>query len=125
MIRKTVRNWTLSDGTVIPPDVYVGLAAEEMNKAEVCWTFVPPDDNMFIIEKQESFPDGRTFKGFRFAEMRNGDGELDSIKHQMVCLSPESVLFGHGKHAWYVIASPSAASCSISTEVFFSVQDGS
>lgn len=40
MVRKTVKTWTLSDGTVIPPDVYVGLAAEEMNKAEVCHTFV-------------------------------------------------------------------------------------
>ncbi|EKM83220.1 hypothetical protein AGABI1DRAFT_34230, partial [Agaricus bisporus var. burnettii JB137-S8] len=81
MVRKTVKTWTLSDGTIIPPDVYVGLAAEEMNKAE------------------ESFQDGRIFKGFRFAEMRDGDGELDSIKYQMVCLSPESVLFGHGRHA--------------------------
>lgn len=34
--------------------------------------------------------------------MRDGDGELDAFKYQMVCLSPESVLFGHGRRAWYV-----------------------
>lgn len=39
MVRKTVKDWRLFDGTLIPPGVYVGLAAEEMNKAEVRSTF--------------------------------------------------------------------------------------
>ncbi len=47
-----------------------------------------------------SFPDARSFRGFRYAELREGDGELDSIKHQMVFISPEQVVFGYGRHAW-------------------------
>lgn len=34
--------------------------------------------------------------------MREGDGELDSIKHQMVSLNFDQIVFGHGRHAWYV-----------------------
>lgn len=32
--------------------------------------------------------------------MRDGDGELDSIKHQMVSLDRDYIAFGHGRHAW-------------------------
>lgn len=39
MLRKTLKNWKLSDGTLIPPDVYVGVATEAMNKEEVCSFF--------------------------------------------------------------------------------------
>ncbi|KAF9453724.1 cytochrome P450 [Macrolepiota fuliginosa MF-IS2] len=81
MVRKTLKSWMLSDGTVVPPDVYVGVAVDAMNKAE------------------STFRDAQTFKGLRFAEMREGEGDLDSIKHQMVSLSAESVVFGHGRHA--------------------------
>jgi hypothetical protein len=48
---------------------------------------------------QGIFKDARSFKGFRFAEMREGDKDLDSIKHQMVWLSKDTVTFGHGRHA--------------------------
>ena len=42
------------------------------------------------------------FKGFRYADLRSRDGELDSIKHQMVALSLDTIVFGHGRHAWCV-----------------------
>ncbi|KAF9453730.1 cytochrome P450 [Macrolepiota fuliginosa MF-IS2] len=81
MVRKTLKNWTLSDGTLIPTGVLIGVASDAMNKDEA------------------SFPDALTFKPFRFAEMRNGDGGLDSVKHQMVSLDIDHIVFGHGRHA--------------------------
>ncbi|KXN83236.1 Ent-kaurene oxidase [Leucoagaricus sp. SymC.cos] len=81
MIRKTLQDWTLSGGTLIPAGTFVGIASDAMNKDE------------------EAFPDAHTFKGFRFADLRSGDGELDSIKHQMVSLNLDHVAFGHGRHA--------------------------
>jgi len=32
--------------------------------------------------------------------MRESDGELDSIKHQMISLNFDQIVFGHGRHAW-------------------------
>ncbi|KAF5349582.1 hypothetical protein D9756_008945 [Leucocoprinus leucothites] len=77
MSRKTLKAWTLSDGTVIPPGTFLGVASDAMCKSE----------------------DADVFKPFRFAEMRDGDGELDSIKHHLVCLDNDHIIFGHGKRA--------------------------
>lgn len=81
MIRKTLKDWTLSDGTHIPVDSFIAIANHAMHKDEA------------------QFPDAHTFKAFRFSEMRDGDGELDSIKHQMVSLDFDQIVFGHGRHA--------------------------
>lgn len=81
MLRKTLKDWTLSDGTVIPTGSFVGVASDPMNR------------------EKSAFEDSNTFKGFRFSEMRDGDGELDSIKHQMVALTLDTIVFGHGRHA--------------------------
>ncbi|KAJ3561250.1 hypothetical protein NP233_g10307 [Leucocoprinus birnbaumii] len=71
MIRKTIKEWTLSDGTVIPPGTHVGVAVDAMNKEE----------------------------GFRFAEMVEGADALISAKQSLVTLSPEYIVFGNGPHA--------------------------
>ncbi|KAJ3561249.1 hypothetical protein NP233_g10308 [Leucocoprinus birnbaumii] len=81
MSRKTLKEWTLSDGTMIPPGTFVGVASDAMCKSELL------------------FQDANTFKPFRFAEMREGDGELDSIKHHLVVLDNDHIIFGHGKRA--------------------------
>ncbi|EKM83206.1 hypothetical protein AGABI1DRAFT_35198, partial [Agaricus bisporus var. burnettii JB137-S8] len=81
MVRQSLKSYTLSDGTIIPPGVHVGIASGAMNKSE------------------EVFKDAKTFKGFRFAEMREGNEYLDSTKHQMVGLSKDTVTFGRGRHA--------------------------
>ncbi|KXN83234.1 Ent-kaurene oxidase [Leucoagaricus sp. SymC.cos] len=81
MTRITLKDWTTSDGTVIPAGTLVGIAAAAMNRNEA------------------SFPEADKFRGFRFAEMRKGDGELDSIRHQMVSLETDQIVFGHGRHA--------------------------
>ncbi|KAF5349709.1 hypothetical protein D9756_008944 [Leucocoprinus leucothites] len=81
MIRKTIKDWMLSDGTLIPPDTYVGVAVDAMNKSEA------------------SFQDAQTFNGFRFVAMNDGRESLDSAKQHLVCLSPEYIVFGNGRHA--------------------------
>ncbi|KAF5349711.1 hypothetical protein D9756_008946 [Leucocoprinus leucothites] len=81
MNRKALKDWTMSDGTFIPAGTFIGVASAAMGVDEAL------------------FPDARTFRGFRFAEMRQGDGELDSIKHQMVALETDQIVFGHGRHA--------------------------
>ncbi|KAJ3566941.1 hypothetical protein NP233_g6679 [Leucocoprinus birnbaumii] len=81
MMRKTLKDWTLSDGTVIPAGSFVGVASDPMNR------------------EKSAFEDSNNFKAFRFSEMRDGDGELDSIKHQMVALNLDTIVFGHGRHA--------------------------
>lgn len=35
MIRKVLKDWTLSDGTLLPAGTFVGVAADAMNKANV------------------------------------------------------------------------------------------
>ncbi|KAF7777679.1 hypothetical protein Agabi119p4_3751 [Agaricus bisporus var. burnettii] len=81
MHRKVLKDWVLSDGTVIPAGTIVTIASGPMNMEET------------------SFPDSDTFKAFRHSEKRDGEGELDSIKYQMVALSLDMIVFGHGRHA--------------------------
>lgn len=41
------------------------------------------------------------FKPFRFSNVRE-KGDDDAVKQQCHTSSPEFIVFGHGKHAWYV-----------------------
>lgn len=43
MTRKTRKTCTLSDGTLLPPGTFVGIAGEAMNKSEVRLHVVPLD----------------------------------------------------------------------------------
>jgi cytochrome P450 len=81
MSRKTLRDWTLSDGTLLPAGTLIGIAADAMSTSELL------------------FQDAKTFKPFRFAEMRDGDEEFDSFKHHLVVLNTDHIIFGHGKRA--------------------------
>ena len=44
------------------------------------------------------YEDAETFDPWRFARMRESEGE--STKHQFVNTSVDYIPFGHGKHAW-------------------------
>ncbi|KZT08801.1 cytochrome P450 [Laetiporus sulphureus 93-53] len=79
IIRKVLKDVTLSDGTVIPAGTIVGSAAESTHY----------DD--------ESYDLPYDFRPYRFSDMRAE--ESDRIKHQYVSTSPEYIPFGHGKHA--------------------------
>ncbi|KAF9468817.1 cytochrome P450 [Collybia nuda] len=78
MDRKMLKDFTFSNGTVIPAgyNIAAALAATHLDDA--------------------NYPNAREFDGFRFAQMREGEGE--SIKHQMVALSLDYITFGTGRH---------------------------
>lgn len=40
MTRKTLKDWTLSDGTTLPAGTYIGIAADAMSKSEVRFTAI-------------------------------------------------------------------------------------
>ena len=82
MTRKAMKDFTFSNGTRIPKGTIVTSAA----------TALHIDDDIY--------PDGTTFKGFRFSDMREEDGE--GTKNQMVVTSVDYLAFGLGKHAWCV-----------------------
>ncbi|PRP84416.1 hypothetical protein PROFUN_08096 [Planoprotostelium fungivorum] len=81
MDRKVMREEgvTFSDGTHVPHGHHIGVASAAIH--------MDPE----IYENPEEF------KPFRFADLRDEEGE--GAKHQMVATSTEYFPFGHGKHA--------------------------
>lgn len=80
MTRKAMKDFTFSDGTFIPRGTYVSAAE----------TATHHDDQVY--------GDAAHFNPFRFAEMRDEDGE--GTKHQFVSTNLDYISFGHGRHAW-------------------------
>ena len=83
MTRKILKDITLSDGTRLPRGTLVVSASDSAHHDEA--NYADPD----------------VFDGFRFARMREGDGE--DTKHQFVHTSLDYMAFGHGRHAWYAL----------------------
>ncbi|KAG7093467.1 hypothetical protein E1B28_007143 [Marasmius oreades] len=79
VLRKVMKDYTFADGTTVPTGVTVGIPIRAIQRDD-CY-----------------YPDGNTFNGLRFYEMREGDGE--SLKHQMVTPTSDYFLFGSGRHA--------------------------
>ncbi|KAI0713160.1 cytochrome P450 [Cerioporus squamosus] len=79
MTRKAMVDVTLNDGTFLPKGTLVATAQHPTHY----------DDS--------NYPDPDVFDAFRFARMREHEGE--GTKHQFVNTSIEYVAFGHGKHA--------------------------
>jgi cytochrome P450 len=84
MQRKVMKDITLSDGTFVPKGVVIMSVALPMHR------------------DSELYPDATTFDGFRFSDIR-AETESEALKHQTVSLRPEYLLFGYGKHAWFVL----------------------
>ncbi|KAJ3994525.1 cytochrome P450 [Lentinula boryana] len=78
MTRLALRDFTFSNGTVVPAGTIVSVASYGMHH-----------DNVLYEE-----PD--TLNAFRFSELRGKEGE--SLKHQMVGIDSSFVLFGGGRH---------------------------
>ncbi|TFK68395.1 cytochrome P450 [Pluteus cervinus] len=78
LTRRAMRDFTFSDGTVVPKGAYVFAASRATHLDKV------------------NYPNPHEFQGFRFSDMR-GDGE--STKHQAAGLGLDWVIFGGGKHA--------------------------
>lgn len=79
MIRKTMKDFTFSDGTTIPAGSTLAVPFNAVH--------TDPD----------TYADPETFDGFRFEKLREQDGENN--KYQVVSLSADYVLFGYGRHA--------------------------
>ncbi|KAK7049973.1 hypothetical protein VNI00_005404 [Paramarasmius palmivorus] len=77
--RKTLKEFTFSDGTTVPAGVNIGVPVQAIHHDE------------------RYFPDAHGFDGFRFADLRAEHSE--SIKHQMVTPTADFLLFGSGRHA--------------------------
>ena len=86
MMRKTLKDVTMMDGTFIPKGTMVVTAADPAHY----------DDN--------NYPNAATFDPVRFSRLREGEGE--GTKHQFTHTSPDYVPFGHGRFAWCVSSFP-------------------
>ncbi|KAI1787506.1 cytochrome P450 [Ganoderma leucocontextum] len=77
--RKVTRDITLNDGTFVPKGTVLAAAARPAHHDEA------------------NYVNADVFDPFRFAKMREREGE--SAKHQFVKTSVDLVSFGHGRHA--------------------------
>lgn len=82
IVRKALKDFTFSDGTFIPKGTLVGIATRSIHYEDKC------------------YENANVFKPFRFAEIseKNEEGGKD----QFVTTTMDYLVFGHGKHAWYV-----------------------
>lgn len=81
IFRKTIKRFQFFDGSVLPAGTFIAVAD--------------------TIHRDETInPNPNEFKPFRYAEMREAEGE--GSKHQMVSLERSNLSFGSGKHAWCV-----------------------
>ncbi|PPQ77970.1 hypothetical protein CVT26_005275 [Gymnopilus dilepis] len=79
MNRKALKDFTFSNGVTVPAGTHIAVATYAAHM----------DENIYENPHE--------FQGFRFAELRQGEGE--DTKHQLVSLSPEYLTFGTGRHA--------------------------
>ncbi|OBZ79756.1 Ent-kaurene oxidase [Grifola frondosa] len=79
IVRKALRDVTLSDGTRIPAGTLIAAASEAIHTDEA------------------NYAEPHVFNPFRFSDMRQVDGE--GAKHQYVNTSVDYISFGHGRHA--------------------------
>jgi len=79
MNRMVVKDFTFSDGTVLPKGTFINVPTYAIHHDEANYSH--PNE----------------FDGFRFSNMRGGEGE--GTKHQMIQPSDEYLPFGQGRHA--------------------------
>ncbi|KAF9244149.1 cytochrome P450 [Melanogaster broomeanus] len=84
MVRKALKDFRFSDGTVIPKGAFLAVAAHSMH------------------HNDELYENAHRFDPFRFANTHGEDEE--GVNQQFVSLTPEYLPFGLGRHACYYIA---------------------
>ena len=84
MERKALKDFTFSDGTLIPKGTHVAAAAHPVHMDE------------------KIYEDPLRFKPFRFMEAHEGEGEATGAvkRNQLITTTPQYLLFAHGKHSW-------------------------
>jgi cytochrome P450 len=98
--RKVLKDFTLSNGMVIPAGNTLAFAGIAMHRDDVSRRLylLPRTENINIRHAKEYFQNPEQFDGFRFAKLR--EAEDDQVKYQTVALGREYVTFGVGRHAW-------------------------
>ena len=99
MTRKTMKDFTFSDGTTIPAGNFLSVAMSCIHTDPVKMHLHYSNIGSRVMCIQENYVDPETFDGLRFEKMRGKEDELQS-KHSLVSLSLDYLLFGHGRHAW-------------------------
>jgi len=81
MSRLALRPFTFSNGVTVPANTLVSIPVSAAHRDE------------------RIFPNADKFDGFRFAKLRESEGDKTS-KYQAVSASNENFAFGVGRHAW-------------------------
>ncbi len=80
--RLALRLLTLSNGMTIPVGTLVAIPSSSTHRDEI------------------TYPNPNEFDGFRFAKLRESEGDTTTSRCQAVSTSNEHVAFGVGRHAW-------------------------
>jgi cytochrome P450 len=81
LTRKALKDFTFSDGTIIPKGAFVSVSSYAMHHDE------------------DHYEAPEEFRGTRFEAMRDPSNPGGSARLQMISTSPDYLLFGYGKHA--------------------------
>ena len=82
MSRLVLRPLKLSNGMTIPVGTLVAIPASATHRDEI------------------SYPNPDEFDGFRFAKLREDEGDTMTNRYQAVSTSNENVPYGLGRHTW-------------------------
>ncbi len=83
MRRIALRPFTFSNGATVPADTYVAVPLAAIHTDE------------------EIYPNPEEFDGFRFAKLRERDGDTVPVAgYQSTSTSWDYLEFGYGRHAW-------------------------
>ncbi len=83
MSRLVLRPFTFSNSVTVPAGTEVAFSSSTTHRDER--VFTNPD----------------VFDGFRFAKLRESEGDETNNRYQTVSTSHEQLSFGVGRHAWY------------------------
>jgi hypothetical protein len=99
--RKIVKDFTFSNGIVIPAGQILAVASFPMHNDGVRPCDLRCDNDTNHGHTKDNYDNPEQFDGFRFSRMRKGQGEsVESTKYQMVSSSSDFVAFGHGRNTW-------------------------
>ena len=82
MTRIALRPFTFSNGVTVPAGTLVSIPASAVHRDERIYS--NPDE----------------FDGFRFAKLRESEGDSAISRHQAVASSIDHLAFAVGKHTW-------------------------
>jgi cytochrome P450 len=82
LTRLALRPFTFSNGVTVPAGTYVSIPASAAH------------------EDERTYPNPDEFDGFRFAKLRESEGDGVTGRHQSVSTSSEHLAFGLGRHIW-------------------------